>query len=99
MYRPWKKIKQRSIFLHSPKNCLSDSGLEIKLAIPFAPSSEPQDCPQQPQLGEGGNIIHQIKIITDSPSTWVDVCGSRPHPDISRQSEFLHGTHACQCDH
>ncbi|GFW54001.1 uncharacterized protein TNCV_3828091 [Trichonephila clavipes] len=31
----------------SPKDVLSDSGLEIELAIPFVPNRDPPDTPQQ----------------------------------------------------
>ncbi|GFV61444.1 uncharacterized protein TNCV_2937861 [Trichonephila clavipes] len=39
----------------SPKDVLSDSGLEIELAIPFVPNRDPPDTPQQSQLGE---VVH-----------------------------------------
>ncbi|GBN91046.1 hypothetical protein AVEN_192167-1 [Araneus ventricosus] len=46
-------LKQQLVCQDSPKDVLSDSGLETKLAIPFAPNRDPQDSPQQqPQLGE-----------------------------------------------
>ncbi|GBM33996.1 hypothetical protein AVEN_166429-1 [Araneus ventricosus] len=45
-------LKQQLVCQDSPKDVLSDSGLEIELAIPFAPNRVPQDSPQQPQLGE-----------------------------------------------
>ncbi|GFU09998.1 uncharacterized protein TNCV_1797021 [Trichonephila clavipes] len=39
----------------SPKDVLSDSGLEIELAIPFVPNRDPPDTPQQSELGE---VVH-----------------------------------------
>ncbi|GFU95155.1 hypothetical protein TNCV_4139391 [Trichonephila clavipes] len=39
----------------SPKDVLSDSGLEIELAIPFVPNRDPPDTPQQSELGE---VLH-----------------------------------------
>ncbi|XP_054722050.1 tubulin epsilon chain-like [Uloborus diversus] len=40
----------------SPKDVLSDSGLEIKLAIPFVLNRGPQDTPQQSELGTGSGL-------------------------------------------
>ncbi|GBM58797.1 hypothetical protein AVEN_44466-1 [Araneus ventricosus] len=48
-------LKQQLVCQDSPKDVLSDSGLEIELAIEFAPNRDPQDSPQQPQLGE---VVH-----------------------------------------
>ncbi|GBN53167.1 hypothetical protein AVEN_133830-1 [Araneus ventricosus] len=45
-------LKQQLVCQDSPKDVLSDSGLEIELAIPFAPNCDPQDSPQQPQFSE-----------------------------------------------
>ncbi|GFY18768.1 uncharacterized protein TNCV_2399881 [Trichonephila clavipes] len=39
----------------SLKDVLSDSGLEVELAIPFVPNRDPPDTPQQSELGE---VVH-----------------------------------------
>ncbi|GFW17895.1 uncharacterized protein TNCV_1134951 [Trichonephila clavipes] len=48
-------LKQQPLFQDSPKDVLSDSGLEIELAIPFVPNRDPPDTPQQSELGE---VVH-----------------------------------------
>ncbi|GFX08379.1 uncharacterized protein TNCV_3268681 [Trichonephila clavipes] len=48
-------LKQQPLYQDSPKDVLSDSGLEIKLAIPFVPNRDPPDTPQQSELGE---VVH-----------------------------------------
>ncbi|GFY27598.1 uncharacterized protein TNCV_910491 [Trichonephila clavipes] len=48
-------LKQQPLCQDSPKDVLSDSGLEIKLAIPFVPNRDPPDTPQQSELGE---VVH-----------------------------------------
>ncbi|GFX39684.1 uncharacterized protein TNCV_2104281 [Trichonephila clavipes] len=48
-------FKQQPLCQDSPKDVLSDSGLEIELAIPFVPNRDPPDTPQQSQLGE---VVH-----------------------------------------
>ncbi|GFV97786.1 uncharacterized protein TNCV_3076201 [Trichonephila clavipes] len=45
-------LKHQPICQDSPKDVLSDSGLEIELAIPFVPNRDPPDTPQQSELGE-----------------------------------------------
>ncbi|GFV74414.1 uncharacterized protein TNCV_5128561 [Trichonephila clavipes] len=48
-------LKQQPLCQVSPKDVLSDSGLEIELAIPFVPNRDPPDTPQQSELGE---VVH-----------------------------------------
>ncbi|GFS95804.1 uncharacterized protein TNCV_2258861 [Trichonephila clavipes] len=48
-------LKQQPLCQDSPKDVLSDSGLEIELAIPFVPNRDPLDTPQQYELSE---IVH-----------------------------------------
>ncbi|GFY34190.1 uncharacterized protein TNCV_2504931 [Trichonephila clavipes] len=48
-------LKQQPLCQDSPKDVLSDSGLEIELAIPFVPNRDPPDTPQQSELGE---VVH-----------------------------------------
>ncbi|GFW64081.1 uncharacterized protein TNCV_707861 [Trichonephila clavipes] len=48
-------LKHRRVYQGSPKYALSDSGLEIELVIPFIPNYDPEDNPQQAQLG---NFAH-----------------------------------------
>ncbi|GFS64049.1 uncharacterized protein TNCV_3944471 [Trichonephila clavipes] len=48
-------LKQQPLCQDSPKDVLSDSGLEIELAIPFIPNRDPPDTPQQSELGE---VVH-----------------------------------------
>ncbi|GFY28556.1 uncharacterized protein TNCV_4149871 [Trichonephila clavipes] len=48
-------LKQQPAYQDSPKEALSDLSLEIKLAIPFIANQDPQDIPQQLQLGE---VVH-----------------------------------------
>ncbi|GFT74504.1 nephrin [Trichonephila clavipes] len=68
-------LKQQPLFQDSPKDVLSDSGLEIELAIPFVPNRDPPDTPQQSELGEGSCIIiHQNEVVTYSSSIWADIC-------------------------
>ncbi|GFV21801.1 uncharacterized protein TNCV_3220031 [Trichonephila clavipes] len=38
---------QQPLCQDSPKDVLSNSGLEIRLAIPFVPNRDPPDTPQQ----------------------------------------------------
>ncbi|GFW58459.1 KRAB-A domain-containing protein 2 [Trichonephila clavipes] len=45
-------LKQHPLCQDSPKDVLSDSGLEIELAIPFVPNRDPPDTPQQSELSE-----------------------------------------------
>ncbi|GFU01524.1 hypothetical protein TNCV_654821 [Trichonephila clavipes] len=47
--------KRMKIWRKQPKDVLSDSGLEIELAIPFVPNRDPPDTPQQSELGE---VVH-----------------------------------------
>ncbi|GFV24095.1 uncharacterized protein TNCV_3583381 [Trichonephila clavipes] len=47
--------KQQPLCQDSPKDVLSDSGLEIELVIPFLPNRDPPDTPQQSELGE---VLH-----------------------------------------
>ncbi|GFU34092.1 uncharacterized protein TNCV_3198981 [Trichonephila clavipes] len=49
-------LKQQPLCQDSPKDVLSDSGLEIELAIPFVPNRDPPDTPQQSELGELSSI-------------------------------------------
>ncbi|GFV35161.1 uncharacterized protein TNCV_2295661 [Trichonephila clavipes] len=48
-------LKQQPLCQDSPKDVLSDSGLEIELVIPFFPNRDPPDTPQQSELGE---VVH-----------------------------------------
>ncbi|GFW97486.1 uncharacterized protein TNCV_4991621 [Trichonephila clavipes] len=48
-------LKQQTLCQDSPKDVLSDSGLEIELAIPFVPNRDPPDTPQQSEFGE---VVH-----------------------------------------
>ncbi|GFY07639.1 uncharacterized protein TNCV_4095091 [Trichonephila clavipes] len=48
-------LKQQPLCQDSPKDVLSDSGLEIELVIPFVPNRDPPDTPQQSELGE---VVH-----------------------------------------
>ena len=45
-------MKQPFVCKGSPKHILSDRGLKIELAIPFAPNLDSKDNPQQTQLSE-----------------------------------------------
>ncbi|GFX77750.1 uncharacterized protein TNCV_1106671 [Trichonephila clavipes] len=45
-------IDQQPVYQDSPKDALSDLSLEMELAILFAQNQDPQDIPQQLQLGE-----------------------------------------------
>ncbi|GFS53171.1 uncharacterized protein TNCV_4516971 [Trichonephila clavipes] len=67
-------LKQQTLCQDSPKDVLSDSGLEIELTIPFVPNHDPPDTPQQSELGEGSCIIiHQNEVVTNSSSIWADI--------------------------
>ncbi|GFV62931.1 uncharacterized protein TNCV_4409951 [Trichonephila clavipes] len=67
-------LKQQPLCQDSPKDVLSDSGLEIELAIPFVPNRDPPDTPQQSELGEVSCIIiHQNEVVTNSSSIWADI--------------------------
>ncbi|GFU06631.1 uncharacterized protein TNCV_2969551 [Trichonephila clavipes] len=67
-------LKQQPLCQDSPKDVLSDSGLEIELAIPFVPNRDPPDTPQQSELGEVACIIiHQKEVVTNSSSIWADI--------------------------
>ncbi|GFU23665.1 uncharacterized protein TNCV_2340721 [Trichonephila clavipes] len=57
----------------SPKDVLSDSGLEIELAIPFVPNRDPPDTPQQLSSVRSCIIIHQNEVVTNSSSIWADI--------------------------
>ncbi|GFU77845.1 uncharacterized protein TNCV_1138531 [Trichonephila clavipes] len=57
-------LKQQPLCQDSPKDVLSDSGLEIELAIPFVPNRDSPDTPQQSELGE---------VVTNSSSIWADI--------------------------
>ncbi|GFT11741.1 uncharacterized protein TNCV_3683971 [Trichonephila clavipes] len=48
-------LKQKPVYQDSPKDAVSDFSLEIELAILFTPNQDPQDIPQQLQLGE---VVH-----------------------------------------
>ncbi|GFX53192.1 uncharacterized protein TNCV_361871 [Trichonephila clavipes] len=48
-------LKQQPLCQDSPKDVISDSGLEIELAIPFVPNRDPPDTPQQSELRE---VVH-----------------------------------------
>ncbi|GFV81679.1 uncharacterized protein TNCV_1703361 [Trichonephila clavipes] len=48
-------LKQQPLCQDSTKDVLSDSGLEIELAIPFIPNRDPPDTPQQSELGK---VVH-----------------------------------------
>ncbi|GFT86412.1 uncharacterized protein TNCV_3259171 [Trichonephila clavipes] len=93
-------LKQQPLCQDSPKDVLSDSGLEIELAIPFVPNRDPPDTPQQSELGE---VVHyQNEVVTNSSSTWADIWikglipisktsygSSMEHMQISRRPESL----------
>ncbi|GFU43506.1 uncharacterized protein TNCV_406011 [Trichonephila clavipes] len=55
-------LKQQPLCQDSPKDVLSDSGLEIELAIPFFPNRDPPDTPQQSV--RSCIIIHQNEVVT-----------------------------------
>ncbi|GFV76656.1 uncharacterized protein TNCV_4728761 [Trichonephila clavipes] len=48
-------FKAATLCQDSPKDVLSDSGLEIELAIPFVPNRDHPDTLQQSELGE---VVH-----------------------------------------
>ncbi|GFW28445.1 uncharacterized protein TNCV_4641101 [Trichonephila clavipes] len=48
-------LRQHPVYQDSPKDTQSDLSLDIELVIPFAPNQDPQDIPQQFQLGE---VVH-----------------------------------------
>ncbi|GFU81035.1 uncharacterized protein TNCV_1277801 [Trichonephila clavipes] len=48
-------FKAATLCQDSAKDVLSDSGLEIELAIPFVPNRDLPDTPQQSELGE---VVH-----------------------------------------
>ncbi|GFT60863.1 uncharacterized protein TNCV_3615921 [Trichonephila clavipes] len=48
-------LKQQPLCQDSPKDVLSDSGLEVELAITFVPNRDPPDTPQQSELGD---VVH-----------------------------------------
>ncbi|GFU35152.1 uncharacterized protein TNCV_2106021 [Trichonephila clavipes] len=50
-----ENLKQQPLCQDSHKDVLSDSGLEIELAITFVPNRDPPDTPQQSELGE---VVH-----------------------------------------
>ncbi|GFU74446.1 uncharacterized protein TNCV_2144111 [Trichonephila clavipes] len=50
-----ENLRQQPLCQDSTKDVLSDSGLEIELAIPFVPNRDPPDTPQQSELGE---VVH-----------------------------------------
>ncbi|GFT26246.1 uncharacterized protein TNCV_3336271 [Trichonephila clavipes] len=60
-------LKQQPLCQDSPKDVLSDSGLETELAIPFVPNRDPPDTLQS-EL-----IIHQNEVVTNSSSIWADI--------------------------
>ncbi|GFX71407.1 uncharacterized protein TNCV_2454181 [Trichonephila clavipes] len=53
-------LKQQPLCQDSPKDVLSDSGLEIELAIPFVPNRDPPDTPQQSELGQCGHRARSL---------------------------------------
>ncbi|GFU54536.1 uncharacterized protein TNCV_3024981 [Trichonephila clavipes] len=65
-------LKQQPLCQDSPKDVLSDSSLDIELAIPFVPNRDPPDTPQQSELGSC-IIIHQNEVVTNSSSIWADI--------------------------
>ncbi|GFU19864.1 transposon Tf2-9 polyprotein [Trichonephila clavipes] len=92
-------LQQQPVDQDSPKDSLSDLSLEIELTIPFAPNQDPQDIPQQLQLGE---IVHYHPSERSHYQLHRHTGGHMDqgsHPDIPHQSEFFPGTHAGQCDH
>ncbi|GFS82402.1 hypothetical protein TNCV_1212861 [Trichonephila clavipes] len=52
-------LKPRCVYQGSLKYALSDSQLEIKLAIPFVPHYDPEDNPQQGQLGDFAHYLSE----------------------------------------
>ncbi|GFV18172.1 uncharacterized protein TNCV_169751 [Trichonephila clavipes] len=89
-------LKQQPVYQDSPKDAISDFSLEIELAILFAPN--PQDIPQQLQLGE---VVHYLPSERSHCSLQRHTGGhmDQGSHSISHMSEFLPGTHASQCDH
>ncbi|GFW42226.1 uncharacterized protein TNCV_1206821 [Trichonephila clavipes] len=66
-------LKQQPLCQDSPKDVLSDSGLEIKLAIPFVPNRDPQILLNNPSSVRSCIIIHQNEVVTNSSSIWADI--------------------------
>ncbi|GFW26774.1 uncharacterized protein TNCV_2851641 [Trichonephila clavipes] len=67
-------LKQQPLCQDSTKDVLSDSGLEIELAIPFVPNRDPPDTPQQSGAPvRSCIIIHQNEVVTNSSSIWADI--------------------------
>ncbi|GFV58332.1 hypothetical protein TNCV_3743711 [Trichonephila clavipes] len=76
-------LKQQPLCQDSPKDVLSDSGLEIELAsIPFVPNRDPPDTPQQSELGEV-IVISSIRMQSlPIAAAYGRTYGSGSHPDI-----------------
>ncbi|GFW05728.1 uncharacterized protein TNCV_3407941 [Trichonephila clavipes] len=69
-------LKQQPLCQDNPKNIdvLSDSGLEMELAIPFVPNRDPPDTPiNNPSSVRSCIIIHQNEVVTNSSSIWADI--------------------------
>ncbi|GFV04555.1 uncharacterized protein TNCV_148301, partial [Trichonephila clavipes] len=83
----------------SPKDVLSNSGLEIELAIPFVPNRDPPDTPlNNPSSVRSCIIIHQNEVVTNSSSIWADIWIKDLIP-ISKTSYGSSMEHAGQCGH
>ncbi|GFW51389.1 uncharacterized protein TNCV_4603391 [Trichonephila clavipes] len=67
-------LKQQPLCQDSLKDVLSDSGLEIELAIPYVPNRDPPDTPlNNPSSVRSCIIIHQNEVVTNSSSIWADI--------------------------
>ncbi|GFT36345.1 uncharacterized protein TNCV_484651 [Trichonephila clavipes] len=75
-------LKQQPLCQDSPKDVVTDSGLEIELAIPFVPNRNPPDTLNNPSSVRSCIIIHQNEVVTNSSSIWADIWIKRSHPDI-----------------
>ncbi|GFT93288.1 uncharacterized protein TNCV_2220451 [Trichonephila clavipes] len=66
-------LKQQPLCEDSPKDVLSDSGLEIELAIPFIQTVILQILLKNPSSVRSCIIIHQNEVVTNSRSIWADI--------------------------
>ncbi|GFX84948.1 uncharacterized protein TNCV_4997791 [Trichonephila clavipes] len=66
-------FKAATLCQDSPKDVLSDSGLEIELDIPFVPNRDPQILLNNPSSVRSCIIIHQNEVVTNSSSIWADI--------------------------
>ncbi|GFV13511.1 hypothetical protein TNCV_2023701 [Trichonephila clavipes] len=76
-------LKQQPLCQDSPKDVLSDSGLEIELAIPFVPNRDPPRYSSTIRAQvRSCIIIHQNEVVTNSSSIWGGHMDQGSHPDI-----------------